>query len=275
MDVFIHIPKTAGSTIRSIISRQYGTEGVLYFEPTSTHWPAGLSPQAFLDRECRSRNVNLITGHHQYGMHEYTRTKTRYFSMVRDPISRELSNYYYAFSYPEHLYREQIKSGRLTPEDFLRIQAQEISNSQAYLLSGPYRVGNSPRLTALHNVESEILAVGISERFDESLLYIAKTLGWRPPIYSKKNVTRLDPDRQAARAQSDAHCRKEFAHLLTDDYSVYDLANHVMNQWIEGEGGNRGKTPGTRRQAGCPRQRMRSGRCGTVGPPNTPSLSPR
>jgi len=40
--------------------------------------------------------------------------------------------------------------------------------------------------------------------------------------------------------------------------------------------GNRGITPGFQwLQAGCPRQRMRSGSCGTEGPPQTPSLAPR
>jgi hypothetical protein len=40
--------------------------------------------------------------------------------------------------------------------------------------------------------------------------------------------------------------------------------------------GNRGITPGCQwPQAGSPRQRMRSGSCGTEGPPQTPSLAPR
>jgi hypothetical protein len=39
---------------------------------------------------------------------------------------------------------------------------------------------------------------------------------------------------------------------------------------------NRGITPGCQwPQAGSPRQRMRSGSCGTEGPLQTPSLAPR
>jgi hypothetical protein len=65
--------------------------------------------------------------------------------------------------------------------------------------------------------------------------------------------------------------------MTEDDWSivveVFEAAQSRRGE--PGHDGNRGKTPGTMRQAGCPRQRMRSGRCGTVGPPKTPSLSPR
>ena len=48
-----------------------------------------------------------------------------------------------------------------------------------------------------------------------------------------------------------------------------------QNQSLEPILGKRGKSPGSGAYAGWPRQRMRSGRGGTAGCPDMPSLFPR
>ncbi len=236
MDVFIHIPKTAGSTIRTILSRQYGADGILYFEPGSPGWPAGVTQQQFLDREREAREVRLVTGHHPYGVHERLKTGVRYFSMMRDPVARQISNYFYAFSYEHHPLRASIRAGELTPQQFIRQQARLPGTAQSHLLAGASDTGAGLRAAACHNLEHAFQAVGIAERFDESLLYIAKVMNWHPPVYMRRNVTRLDDERQAERHDSEMQVRTILAHLLADDYAAYHRAQQVMDQWIAAEG---------------------------------------
>jgi hypothetical protein len=154
---------------------------------------------------------------------------------MRDPIERSLSNYFYAYSYEEHRYRQLILDGRLSFEDFLILNSHEISNSQTYLLAGPY-ASETLRGTALENLANGFCAVGISELFDESLIYISKVLGWNPPFYLRKNVSHLDAELAGERRRLSALHREKSAGLLSDDFAVYEAARGRLVAWIDDQG---------------------------------------
>jgi len=234
IDSFIHVPKTGGSTLRTVLARQYGVGSIVYCEPSSPNWPKGVSVLDFIKAEMAKRRLGLITGHFALGVHEYTRRPVRYFSMVRDPLERELSNYYYAYSYKAHPLREAIISGSLSFETYLDRLLRNDHASQGHLLSGLYPVrGGDPAMAANHNICESLSAFGVVERFDESLLFFGKQLGWRPPLYVRRNVTRLDDEKHAERQEKLRSERKSaFAHLRTD-YGLYGLANVLLNTFIK------------------------------------------
>ncbi len=57
--------------------------------------------------------------------------------------------------------------------------------------------------------------------------------------------------------------------------AVADTRLSKRAKWVPTRTRKRGKTPGRQDYAGWPRQRMRSGRDGTIGWPGTESLLPR
>jgi len=237
MDVFVHIPKSSGSTIRAILSREYGVKSILYFEPGSGEWKkSASSPAEFLKNRLSKRNINLITGHHPFGIHSILKSPCRYFSVMRDPIDRVLSDYYYAFTYSHHRQREEIISGELTLSEFMTSNKYSHGSEQTAMLAGNFSSLEGSVQTAIENIQNSFAMVGTAERFDESILLISKALGWKPPLYIMKNVTKLDSDKQVDRASARAHAHGHYTQYFREDYAVYRAADSLLSQFISAEG---------------------------------------
>lgn len=241
MDVFIHIPKTGGSTIRFIVAQQYGTEHIIYFEPggmvgpvtAELPWDPTIPSKNQLDKVLAGLDIKLIIGHQKFGVHHLMNMPCRYFSMVRDPIDRVISNYYYAFDYPEHTYGDQIRSGALSLEDY--ISDPKICGREEQLghLAGIFESPRGGTDAAIANVESCIAAVGVTERFDESLLQIAKTFGWQPPLYVMRNVTKLEAELVEQRAQLRRELYTAFSEAFAEEYKLYDFIDRrVIERYL-------------------------------------------
>ena len=102
--IFIHIPKTAGSSLRALLNRIYGREAVatMGIDFKATKKPIALSQLP--------AGTRVLTGHLTYSqvkrLHEQSGTKI--ITFLREPIERYLAHYY-------HLKRAPVRSsGRLS-----------------------------------------------------------------------------------------------------------------------------------------------------------------
>jgi len=236
MDVFVHVPKSSGSTIRSILSRQYGVDQILYFEPDSSGWVGSQTPRQFVNEAIEKRGIKLLTGHYPFGVHLLTHKPSRYFSMVRDPIDRALSDYYYAFSYPHHRFRERIVSGQVSAEAYVTHKSYSPGGAQAAMIAGRARTSGGLVKTALQTIEHSFISVGITERFEESIMQFAKLLGWRPPLFIQRNVTQLQEGVSKERADVRFRVLNNYPDYFREDYEVYGEANKMLTAWIASEG---------------------------------------
>ena len=232
MDVFLHIPKASGTTIRTVLSREYGASKIAYYEPETEHSEHYASPETYLTSRLAKGDVRLITGHLRYGIHEFLRHPCRYFSMLRDPIDRAISEYFYAFSYPLHRYRDLIVSGKMSFVDFIETEPETIGSTITHFLAGWSKGLHSPYEVALHQLRHGIVTVGTSERFDESILLMAKRLGWKPPLYCPRNVTKLDGPAQHQRQQSRNEANLLLRPRFAGDYQVYDAADALISKQV-------------------------------------------
>ncbi|MDO9499955.1 MAG: sulfotransferase family 2 domain-containing protein [Falsiroseomonas sp.] len=211
--VFLHVPKTAGSTLRTVLSRQYGARHVLYFDLGH----GDPRPMADMLAQARARagtqDIRLYTGHQYLGLHAALGEPCLYFTLLRDPVERALSEYFYAFSYPHHAQRAEILSGALGPMEFLT-RRHAGGNAQAQQIGG--RTQRPLLEAALANLQHAIAAVGVAEDFERSLLLIARRLGWAPPVHVARNVTRLDAAQEAARAEARAQAAAHRGLFATD-----------------------------------------------------------
>lgn len=235
MDDFIHIPKASGSTLRTVLSQQYGGEHVFYYEPDNPIWRDRDSTAA-LERAIATQTITLLTGHHKFGLHSVLKTPIRYFSMLRDPISRAISDYYYAYSYQHHRLREEILRGDLAAEDYLTSKRFGLFDAQCAMLVGDWSSESRSANVAYELAERSFVAVGVTEYFDESLLYIAKQLGWRPPLYVTRNVTKLPSDIAAERNRVEEAARKNHSHFYDLDLDLHDRVTRLLLHRIEDEG---------------------------------------
>jgi hypothetical protein len=122
--VFLHIPKTAGSSLTQVLSRR---RNAVQFKDGDT---ADLNAYMMTDLA----DVDLITGHLQLP-HLLMRDLSgyRFITVLRDPIEREISAYRFIVSWPDHPLHEKFKD--CTFEQFFEMTA-EARNLQCRYFSG-------------------------------------------------------------------------------------------------------------------------------------------
>ena len=202
--IFLHIPKAAGMTLSRIIERQH--------RPTSIFTISGIRAGISIDDfkklpEARRRKIKALKGHMWFGLHEFLPQPSTYMTMLRDPVDRIVSHYYFALrrESQHYLYRS-IMSKHMTLADYASSEmSPELSNGQTRLLSG---VENLNKLTgfepctpemlerAKKNLKEHFSVVGLSERFDETLIILRKVFGWKNIYYNQRNVTRKRPRKE-------------------------------------------------------------------------------
>ena len=202
--IFMHIPKTAGSTILSVIAKQYSAESTfrIYGKDIEN------CKEILTDlQEERKDKIKCLIGHIPFGLHKYLPQETAiYLTMLRDPVDRVLSHYYYVLRSPGHYFHKELVSKNISLEEYvMENKLSELNNGQVRLLSGIESVdsvyGHGPVTesvfeTAKHNLEVYFNGVGLCENFDESLLMFKNLMGWKNVFYKKKNVTQKRPAKQ-------------------------------------------------------------------------------
>ncbi len=236
MDDFLHIPKASGTTIRTVISREYGVGSTFYYEPESSLFPDRKTPEIYLRSRLSQGHVRLITGHMRYGVHRALHRPARYFTMLRDPIERTLSDYFYAYAYPLHRFRNEIVDGHMGFADFLNVEGVSPALATTYFVGGEFEGLHDPLESALFNLNNCFVSIGTSERFDESILLIARDLGWRPPLYLRRNVTRMDDKLRDQRRQVREAARESLGEFFASDYQLYHAADELLSTRVHGLG---------------------------------------
>jgi hypothetical protein len=198
--VFLHIPKTAGTTLHRIIERHYRPEqlySVGFREDESVDALAKLS-------EKRRAQIRLLRGHFGFGVHKYLPGPSTYMTILRDPVDRLISYYYFIRRTPSHHLYNYVTSGDLY--SFVECRRHIMTdNAQTRFLSGVWfgpfygdRVGEvTPEMleTAKANLREHFAVVGVADRFDETLILAKRAFGWRNLFYARQNVTASRPSK--------------------------------------------------------------------------------
>src|SRR5919108_6323105 len=116
--IFLHIPKTAGTTLNRIIEWQYSPFAIYTMDPYRIRATAERFKRL---PETRRRRLRVVRGHMLYGIHEFLPQGATYITMLRDPVARVLSSYYFILRRPLHPLHRKMKKERLSVEDYLRL----------------------------------------------------------------------------------------------------------------------------------------------------------
>jgi Sulfotransferase family len=95
--VFLHIPKTGGTTLNRIIEWQYSPLSIFTIDPYGIR---ATSERFKTFSEERRRRLRVVRGHLYYGIHEFLPQGRTYITMVREPVARVLSQYYFMLRRP-------------------------------------------------------------------------------------------------------------------------------------------------------------------------------
>ena len=141
--IFLHIPKTAGTTLNRIIEWQYSPLAIFTMDPYRIRATAERLKRL---PEGRRRRLRVVRGHLFYGIHEFLPQGATYITMLHEPLARTLSAYYFILRRPLNPLHRRVKKEGLGVEDCLRL-FPERHNLQCRLISGLRNVAtNDERL---------------------------------------------------------------------------------------------------------------------------------
>ncbi len=220
--IFLHIPKTAGTTLNRIIDWQYSPLAIFTIDP---HRIRATAERLKRLPEKRRRRLRVVRGHLSYGIHECLPQGATYVTMLREPVARVLSAYYFVLRRPLNPLRRKLKKERLGIEDCLRLFPDR-QNSQCRFIAGVdgLATGDERLLDiAKENLTRSFSVVGISERFEESLMLMASTFDWKVPFYENYKVAKTRPQIEPGTVEM----IREHNRL---DLELYDFGKHLFEE---------------------------------------------
>jgi hypothetical protein len=254
MLIFQHLAKTAGVTLAEVLQANLLPHQYLSLEVRSDlasaigSWsPADivsallrLTPPAIAD-------LRAIWGHLPQRADQYLPKPAAYFTLLREPVDRVMSAFYYAMETPQL----DPDGTPITLADYARRKRHYdlgLDNAMTRVLSGvaeldPSEPGatteNAPLVAEHHRKEAErrldgYLLVGTTERFDETLVILASDLGWSlsDMVYRSRNVTAAREPRASLPREVEDKIRAWNIH----DIALYERAGALLNGRIEGYG---------------------------------------
>ena len=230
--IFQHIPKTAGSTVHSLLNKRYKKQNIFRVFG-SYHAHESIQKLKQLDENER-RNIALIKGHMPFGLHKYLPGEARYFTILRDPVKRAISQYFYIKNNPRNPLHQPLVENNWSVADFMRKgESEGMNNGHIRWLLGdlqaiPFGEINESHLTqAIENIDKHFLCVGINEMFDQSLLILANKLGWTSlPYYVRMNTNK----RKTAVSDEDIAAIKEYNEF---DIRLYNYGVEKLKQEMQ------------------------------------------
>ena len=225
--IFLHIPKTGGTSLTATFRDSVGKAGV--WQVDAPQLPQSLAhfrsaPAAEL------MAIRVLSGHFPIGLDRYLPGPSFYATILRQPVDRVLSDYYYCQRAESHPLHAAIKAGDLPLERFIETcpNAMTLRLCDFNLERHPtawreQNLGLEPAARfamAAKNLSERIAVVGLYEALENSLALIAGRMGWpRRPI-ARRNVT---ADRPKVSEHPPALLRRIEA-LNEWDSALYDLA---------------------------------------------------
>jgi hypothetical protein len=201
--IFLHIPKTAGSSLGHAMHRQYGRSSIFFID--GNHPMQSVDKFISLPADIKSQYL-CISGHIPFGLHEYIPQQVVYTTVLRNPVERLISLYHHVLRETTHYMHNAVVSKKMSLLDFAGSRLNgEIYNDQTRRLSGIGKwdqttdrtvVDESALRKAIENIEEFFPVVGLTEMFDESLLLMKDAFSWNYVFYSKRKVaiSRPKPD---------------------------------------------------------------------------------
>ncbi len=167
---FVHIPKTAGGTLKAIIARAYGKRAMV---------DAGnylLNPEQSKQRAlARPRSNRITIGHVPLGFFRSSMDeRARVITMMREPVERVLSHYF------SHVHNRVSIDGKLIQSlgEALGGGLPQLSNlATRFLCDSPEGTIDAEALSQAKQNLRSFAFVGLQERFEESVILLHQVLG--------------------------------------------------------------------------------------------------
>lgn len=221
--VFLHLPKTAGMTLRGIL------ETVYRGQPMEFLGNMGGEVAQFASRPTVERaRIALLAGHMPWGAQAMV-PNARTITFLRDPVERVISVYFYNKRAPNALHHQAINDKDITlPQAIESGMLKGEYNLQTNMLRDHRATTSAQALASAKRNIRACAAFGLVERFDESLDYLSRELRWPTVEWQSRNTTKDRPRADELEPRVLDHLRKETA----IDAELYQDAARLLSSRI-------------------------------------------
>lgn len=207
--IFLHLPKAAGTSFKFALQE--------LLPPGSLLYEVGGAPNHEVVRALMAMDANerarfkAIMAHVPYGLHVLF-PEAKYVTMLREPVARILSTYYFAKSRTEFEYSKKIAAG-MTVEEFAAdtfndnaqvrrlMKYPDISREDVFL-DPPAGQLTSAHLDDAKDTLERCAVVGVAERYGEFLDCVAAEFALPPIPLRDDNVTAIPWHREEISGQT-------------------------------------------------------------------------
>jgi hypothetical protein len=238
--IWLHIPKAGGSTLQEVIVRQY----MCGFGFRFTGDRAQVAAFKALPGRTRTK-FDLVHGHVHFGIHQWVPEAATYITMLREPVDRVVSHYYFILRDKAHYIHRYIREYNLTLDNFRDLdprsdlwtlinRTNEVDNDMVRWLTPKehfeVKLGQVTRAMleeAKWNLANAFTCFGLMERFDESLECFRRALGWEDVSYTeRKNVNPERPPLDEMRPDA----LEAIRHANRYDIELYEFAQTLFEE---------------------------------------------
>lgn len=178
MLLFLHIPRTGGSTLKEALRQRLGPSA----RSLGNYYKDAVRTTEALDAAAHDPELLVLYGHAPIDVVDRHLPGATLVTIVRDPVERTISQY-----------RHYVENEVIPPFNLVRDEGLSLlecvrdgrfvlDNVQTRMLSGAREpFGNCPRSaleTAKRNLAERFAVAGATERYDEAVAEVAALLGW-------------------------------------------------------------------------------------------------
>lgn len=150
--IFNHIPKAGGISLMRIFEKVYGTERCFRH---MVHPPNNPEFKTRIDELTKEEldTLRFISGHFKFGNHNLLSNPVLYVGLIRDPVDRIVSDYYYNRDRGRKEFMELCKSMSLeeyVSHKFHKKQSDMVRSSQIEYLTGQQNLNEAKKIIDRH-----------------------------------------------------------------------------------------------------------------------------
>jgi hypothetical protein len=223
--VFIHVPKTGGTTLNSILAKNYryriDSYGANFFPRYfPDEFVALVRPPAADD----TRRPAFFTGHIDLANAVFRYMPVRYVAvtLLRHPVRRVMSHYRFHSRHMASPLAAQIRDDRLGVVEYFH-RFREMIRLQ-YEIFAPQEGSVTD---ALRNLSDRVSLFGLQERYDEFIVLLSELLGITDIVRAPLNRTVLDAVAVGPEEEGD------LAAMLASDIEFYEGAAELYNNRLQ------------------------------------------
>ena len=225
--LYEHIPKCAGTSVRSYLKSQYPFNRI--YAVRGSH-PARYIAHFESLPEQRRHRYDLIVGHGAHQLRRHVHPDILKATILRDPVDRVISHYFFVLRSPEHYLHHEVTTRGISLLDYATGRvSNELRNHyvSSFLEMSAEEVERSPDESVAHAFEvirSEYDVVGTVDDLDAAIGALAAAAGFHDHFRpGKLNVTADRPTQQ----EIDPATIQTIADLNSLDVKLYELIRDV------------------------------------------------